>query len=149
MHQCSSLWEPPNCITVCLCVCAAFGVSLWSNEGDNGVKQPSLNYNCCLIGRGLECRFGWEAPYTSLWIEQPACLIKGTSNYSEISWQWLNIFFESLFSFSTCFSTVYLRYLLKISPSGIRGVFPTLILFFLPFPQWFSYTNLNWHAALH
>lgn len=30
-------------------VCAAFGVSLWSNEGDNGVKQPSLNYNCVVL----------------------------------------------------------------------------------------------------
>lgn len=48
MGQCISarLSGSHQIASVCLCVCAAFGVSLWSNEGDNGVKQPSLNYNC-------------------------------------------------------------------------------------------------------
>lgn len=36
----------------------------------------------------------------------------------------------------------------KISPCGIPSVFPTLILFFLPSPQWFSHTNLSRHTPL-
>lgn len=64
VHLHSSLWQPPNCITVCLCVSVAFGVSLWSNKGDNDMNQPILNYNYVVsLDVGWNVGLGEMHPY--------------------------------------------------------------------------------------
>lgn len=61
----------------------AFGVSLWSNEGDNDVRQPSLNYNCVVLDVGWNVGLGEMHPIPCAYLKTTISRLayKGKSHF--------------------------------------------------------------------
>lgn len=123
--------------------------------GTYNMKQPSLSYNCVVsLDAGWNVGLGGIHPIHvhNEQHESPASVIKWQVIFWRFGFDWnpkfLNVLSQLFLLHIFIVILVFLSYLFKNFPSGIPSVFLRLILFFLPFPQWVSFTNLSWPTPL-